>query len=137
MGLDNGVLLRVKNSDLNYKLARFKMDSYEENVYDMFYWRKWYGLRVNIIKVLEYCGANYDKDKCLILFDLTGLELLFFLLKITYGSRKAWEDSDNIWDYEECRAEKRFELKKARKVAKVLKKYKCGEDYTLEFYDSY
>lgn len=134
MGLDNGIMLKIKNKEKFGEIPAWILrkpweDEYNFD-YEILYWRKCWNIRAEI---LGYLRANSDEYQ----WTLT-LAQLKDIIKVldSFLVWHNWDSSQSIWTWDEIGESYRNDLKYARKVAKWLKT-KPEDSYELYFYDSY
>ena len=134
MGLDNGVVLRITDKEKFGDLPKWfaKAFQYDENTYEVMYWRKCYNVRELALDLFE---DLYDDETCEIKLTLELLKIFNRELKTIYN-RKAWDEGDSIWTWKECRSNRKRGLRFSKRVVKWLKD-KPEDSYELSFYDSY
>lgn len=133
MGLDNGILLKVKNEKDYKKACRlFNHESwYEADEYEVAYWRKCYGIRNAILRVVDPSVTNeYRFPVTLDNIDDIIKTFKYFLHK------KEWEeDADSIWEWDEnTRRNQARNLRGLKRLRRWLRRH--PDDYAY-FYDSY
>lgn len=133
MGLDNGVMLKVKN-EKDYKKAHclFNHESWHEPCEcEVAYWRKCYGIRNAILRVVDPSVTNeYRFPVTLDNIDDIIKTFKYFLHK------KEWEEeADTIWEWDEnTRRNQARNLRGLRCLRRWLRRH---PDDTAYFYDSY
>lgn len=133
MGLDNGVLLKVRNEKDYAKAYRlFNHESwYDADECSVCYWRKCYGIRNAILRVVDPSVTNeYRFPVTLDNIDDIIKTFKYFLHK------KEWEeDADSIWEWNEnTRRNQARNLRGLKRLRRWLKRH---PDDTAYFYDSY
>lgn len=132
MGLDNGIMLKIKNreafGDIPTWLNHQPWDS--KNEYEITYWRKCWNIRNTVLNLLCWVNQNGTYTLSLDNFKLVIREIKPLLTK------KGWNDSESIWSYNEIKRHYRHQLKHAAKIAKWLED-KPEDSYEIYFYDSY
>lgn len=147
MGLDNGIMLKIKNKEKfgdTRKLYSMFSWTEEGSEYALLYWRKCWNVRREISEVLAdaYNNGNAEHDKYFddgindYIFNLKAFKDILVRLRKIY--KKSWweENDDSIWSWDECGSNYKSWLIKAWKVFDVLKD-KDADSYELSFYDSY
>ena len=135
MGLDNGIMFKIKNKEKFGAIPSwFRREEWEEKYnydYEVLYWRKCWNVRDAILNYLP--NTNDDGGN----FDMTPeqLEGIFEILADLY-SKENWNDDESIWSWEEVGEAYVENLEYARKVLAWLKT-KPEDSYQLYFYDSY
>lgn len=133
MGLDNGILLKVKNEKDYEKAYRlFNHESwYDADECSVCYWRKCYGIRNAILRVVDPSVTNeYRFPVTLDNIDDIIKTFKYFLHK------KEWEEeADTIWEWDEnTRRNQARNLRGLRRLRRWLRRH---PDDTAYFYDSY
>lgn len=134
MGLDNGIMFRIKNKEQFGEIpAWFRRESWEDEHnydYEILYWRKCWNVRAEI---LTYLAADDDEYE----WNLTLMELrdILKILNPLY-TKQGWDESMTIWSWDEIGDRYRDNLKYARKVLKWLET-KPADSFEVYFYDSY
>ena len=128
MGLDNGIVLKVKSTELPLWVQKM-IEFTPYNGVDICYWRKCWGLRDTILTkvVYDYGDSRYN----LLEGDIHEIRKILRY----FSNRKRWEDEGrSIWAYEDIRRR----LFKQRIVLWWLERY-LRKNPTVEcyFYDSY
>lgn len=133
MGLDNGVMLKVKN-EKDYEKAHclFNHESwYEPCECEVAYWRKCYGIRNAILRVVDPSVTNEYR------FPVT-LDNIDDIIKTFkhFLHKKEWEEeADTIWEWDEnTRRNQARNLRGLRCLRRWLRRH---PDDTAYFYDSY
>ena len=146
MGLDNGIMLKIKNKEKFGDTTKlYSMFGWtNEGEYELLYWRKCWNVRREISEVLAdaYNNGNAEHDKYFddgindYIFNLKAFKDILVRLRKIY--KKSWweENDDSIWEWSECGDNYKSWLIKAWKVFDVLKD-KDADSYELSFYDSY
>jgi len=145
MGLDNGIVLRVKGKiDPEDRILSIpgieKDDWYEENhpgfsQYDICYWRKCWNIR-DILFV--NCDDAKGKDDCgTYSLTIDELEAIRHSLYLTIcEGPDAWNDGDqSIWDFEEIMNQLPWDLVRISALIDYMEKN--GGRCEAFFYDSY
>lgn len=150
MGLDNGILLKVKKD--KYRLPKFLLktesNSYsssgektELKTYEIAYWRKCYGLRRDI---LERTSCKDGKNSTLSINDIDSIIKIIFERYYTISGIKSWHTSEMYyWDYSYRRFREGFETLRNLFYIKWFMKFhprisKHNHiNYRVYFYDSY
>lgn len=135
MGLDNGIMFKIKNKEKFGAIPSwFRREEWEEKYnydYEVLYWRKCWNVRDAILNYLP--NTNGDGGS----FEMTPdqLEGIFEILTGLY-SKENWNEDESIWSWEEVGENYIENLEYARKVLAWLKT-KPEDSYQLYFYDSY
>lgn len=129
MGLDNGIV--VRNAKNKYKgIKYFWEDIYTGNDIEVAYWRKCWGIRNQILTVLNENlggGGNYK----------LGLDELKYVIKLlkAFTKREYWDEyADSIWTFDEFKDQQKRIIRNLKKLYREMKKDPNIEVY---FYDSY
>ena len=150
MGLDNGILLKVRKG--KYKLPKFLLRT-EENSYSSFgeltelktyeiaYWRKCYGLRNDI---LERTSCKDGKNSTLSINDIDSIIKIIFERYYTISGIRSWNTPAMYnWEYFPYRFREGFEIlrnlfyiKWFMKLHPRINKHN-HINYRVYFYDSY
>lgn len=135
MGLDNSLLVSRPKREKPYCfspiLSRFRRCNYciTKEVYEVFYFRKCWGIRGAILSVLE----NHQGD---ITSSVLPREIpnLITILK-RFNNEKYWDEwANSIWDYDDIKKNLRRYIWNLR-FLRILMFF--HPDYILEFEDSY
>ena len=136
MGLDDSLLVSRPKRKRPYCfspiLSRFRRCDYismSKEVYEVFYFRKCWGIRGAILSILE----NHQGD---ITSPVLPREIpnLIVILK-RFNNEKYWDEwANSIWDYNEIKKNLRRYIWNLR-LLRILMFF--HPDYTLEFEDSY
>ena len=136
MGLDNSLIVsrpkRKKPYCFSPILSRFERCDYSsvsKEVYEVFYFRKCWGVRGAILSVLE----NH-KDNMTSSVSPREIPNIIAILK-RFNNEKYWDEwASSIWDYDEIKKSLRRYIWNLR-LLRILMFF--HPDYTLEFEDSY
>ena len=139
MGLDNGVVLRITNKEKFGDLPKWfaKTTQYDENTYEVMYWRKCYNIRdvifqhlhENNIKTVDDCSEDMSMS----------LDVFWELcnkLERCYNPKWWKEHDETIWSYNDIAKTYKTALAEARRVVGWLED-KDPDAYEIIFYDSY
>lgn len=133
MGLDNGILLKVKNEKDYEKAHRlFNHESwYDSDECSVCYWRKCYGIRNAILRVVDPAITNeYEYPVTLDNIDDIIKTFKYFLHKKEWG-----EEADTIWEWDKnTRHNQARNLRGLKRLRHWLRRH---PDDTAYFYDSY
>ena len=140
MGLDNGIILRVRNK-LNEDCPLLSVEGIEENkwrtdgfhYYDICYWRKCWNIR----DVLFSCCQDTEgkEDNCNYELTISELEdIRYQLYNIICKGPDHWGDS--IWDFEEAMNFLPWDIVRISALINFLKDEGAGRA-EVYFYDSY
>lgn len=129
MGLDNGII--VRNAKNKYKgIKDFWEDIDSGGSIQVAYWRKCWGIRNQILTVLNKDlegGRDYK-------LDALELEFVIKLLK-EFTKREYWDKyANSIWEFDEFKDQQKRIIKNLKKLQREMKKDPNIEVY---FYDSY
>ena len=94
MGLDNGIYIK------GYKKKPFyvKDDLYDQsNQIDLAYWRKYWGLRNDIINIIY--ENNYGNDSEVLLTENQIKKRRNLIMEITFSKKRYLESCGGYWDY--------------------------------------
>ena len=94
MGLDNGIYIK------GYKKKPFyvKDDLYEQsNQIDLAYWRKYWGLRNDIINIIY--ENYYGNDSEVLLSENQIKKIRNLIMEITFSKKRYLESCSGYWDY--------------------------------------
>jgi len=133
MGLDNGIVATGLTRDDIPCFVKLPFDKdYPPNEIDITYWRKWWGLRGDILDVLH---APYQEDTCHIPVDAEDIPAIIRKME-KYCSKEYWdENADSIWEFEEVIG---FSLLQQMLNLKWLHAYMLEHpEVKCYFYDSY
>ena len=93
MGLDNGIYIK------GYRKKPFyvKDDLYDQsNQIDLAYWRKYWGLRNDIINIIY---ENYGNDSEVLLSENQIKKIRNLIMEITFSKKRYLESCSGYWDY--------------------------------------
>ena len=94
MGLDNGIYIK------GYKKKPFyvKDDLYDQsNQIDLAYWRKYWGLRNDIINIIY--ENYYGNDSEVLLSENQIKKIRILIMEITFSKKRYLESCSGYWDY--------------------------------------
>ena len=94
MGLDNGIYIK------GYRKKPFyvKDDLYDQsNQIDLAYWRKYWGLRNDIINIIY--ENYYSNDSEVLLSENQIKKIRNLIMEITFSKKKYLESCSGYWDY--------------------------------------
>ena len=94
MGLDNGIYIK------GYKKKPFyvKDDFYDQsNQIDLAYWRKYWGLRNDIINIIY--ENYYGNDSEVLLSENQIKKIRILIMEITFSKKRYLESCSGYWDY--------------------------------------
>ena len=94
MGLDNGIYIK------GYRRKPFyvKDDVYEQsNQIDLAYWRKYWGLRNDIINIIY--ENYYSNDSEVLLSENQIKKIRNLIMEITFSKKRYLESCSGYWDY--------------------------------------
>ena len=94
MGLDNGIYIK------GYKKKPFyvKDDFYDQsNQIDLAYWRKYWGLRNDIINIIY--ENYYGNDSEVLLSENQIKKIRNLIMEITFSKKRYLESCGGYWDY--------------------------------------
>lgn len=94
MGLDNGIYIK------GYKKKPFyvKDDFYDQsNQIDLAYWRKYWGLRNDIINIIY--ENYYGNDSEVLLSENQIKKIRNLIMEITFSKKRYLESCNGYWDY--------------------------------------
>ena len=102
MGLDNGLILRIEDKNLKIPnwLYRLKSDFFSKQYdeYEIYYWRKCYDIRQNLMDKLDNFITNEGCKVSLNEFNCFKDEIIYRYF--TIPGIKSWNDSGmNCWEY--------------------------------------
>ena len=133
MGLDNGLILHSKEK-IKFPDEVPGRDWWESSGYyhySLCYWRKCWNIRHEVAQIisapLDYV-AKYN-------LDITEVKNLWRAIN-ELNSKRAWENSDSFWSYDEMRDHLDKDLLALEWLIHFMRTHK-EEDYAVEFYDSY
>lgn len=125
MGLDNGIIIKLNDKELTkeqYKELGF-------NSSDICYWRKCWGIRAAIMKVLHMKDDDYEH-----VIELEDIPAIIKELKLFF-CKEYWEEyADSIWEFNEYFETNLNNLINLKLAENFLQN---NSDYKLYFYDSY
>lgn len=140
MGLDNGIRMKIKkDAEFNYALfspplyidAMYTNEQTNELVFDILYWRKWYGLRNSFIKHLEN-KYDYDHELGYYPLDYEDISELYYILR-DYN-KDNWDN--DYWEYKESANKIRADIAILGSIRKFMKNHN-DTPVCFDFYDSY
>lgn len=137
MGLDNGIIIKIKNEediaklkkltalmkDNPFNLSHEEPEAPYESIFHVVYWRKWYGLDRDISIALhmnELDEIKLDRE------DLVKILRIY----IDYLTKEGFSE-DCIWEYEECIPQIKKDIVNLVYVLEMI------SDYDVYFYRSY
>lgn len=132
MGLDNGIIVRSNKADV--KFSRCEWYSVEEGTWEVCYWRKYWGLRN---EVMQYLQKRYEWEDEPARIDLT-LEDVKIILTIVkeWKNKKRWNaESRSIWSYKEAKGNLAYTIENL--IYLIAKMEDFPNDIEVYFYDSY
>ena len=94
MGLDNGIYIK------GYRKKPFyvKDDLYDQsNQIDLAYWRKYWGLRNDIINIIY--ENYYGNDSEVLLSENQIKKIRILIMEITFSKKRYLESCNGYWDY--------------------------------------
>lgn len=116
MGLDNGIIVRNKNTP---------------NEEEICYWRKCWNIRNKIFKIIGKYPNEDEKYKYSLSLD--NVVDIYYMLKDL--NKKNWFDGGgSIWDWEDIKKSIKGNIKALNKLIKRMKK---EPNLEVIFYDSY
>ena len=131
MGLDNGLILHT-TKQIDFPKELHIDDWWQSNGqyhYGICYWRKCWNIRREMAHIinapLDYV-AKYD-------LDITEVKNLWRAIN-ELNSKRAWEDGDSFWSYDEMRDHLDNDLLKLEWLIDFMGK---DDESQVEFYDSY
>ena len=129
MGLDNGIIARKSNDEkANNKLLALNTYIYSDGDHEIAYWRKCWNVRKLIFNAL---GAGYEDEYQILLNREDILKIIRRLKKL---NKKTWDERESIWSWEEHKRSHRGNVRRLRRLARLMRKY---PDIEVYFYDSY
>lgn len=139
MGLDNGLMLKIKDKEKFGEIPSWiRREDWEDKYgydYEINYWRKCWNVKDLIFDVLVEQGVPCHEDGSSFVMPLKVLDEINKELKKLY-TEKIWDKGGSIWEWEDIRETYKNNLKYAKKVAKWLKR-KPADSFEVYFYDSY
>lgn len=134
MGLDNGIILKLKDKTLPQDFPG-ELDDYEKEhlsrtgELEVAYWRKCWGIRNEIVNMLHM--KNDEGEHIIEHDDVKPIRRIL----ISYMHPNYWEENaDSIWEYDEMVENLIDQLIKLKWLEYYLREHKDAECY---FYDSY
>jgi hypothetical protein len=131
MGLDNGIVLKdtTRQNIETPWFVSFPFDNDYDNKLDVCYWRKCWGIRNEIKRILHLKDNEY---KCKVEED--DIPAIIRILE-KYLDKDYWDDNaESIWIYDEYKPHLIQQIKNLLWLREYLRTYKRAECY---FYDSY
>lgn len=134
MGLDNGI--RVKKNTLT-KLINIDdafIYCYNDNEFEITYWRKCWGLRNDII---EYLTEKYNVSQDSYQFNLEAKDIKQIIeILISWYDKKKWNsESRSIWTWKEIKGNLFDSIKNLSYLLGKMEEHPNG--FVVYFYDSY
>ncbi len=120
MGLDNGVTIKNVTRKKLPPFIHFPFDKdYLKNEVDICYWRKWWGLRNNIIRILHMDDETYERKLTRAEVGKISKLLYYFLTRDVEGlNHEYWDNEvtrkvaiESIWNLFWLRIYMRFHPK--------------------------
>lgn len=129
--------MRIKrNEKITYTFVNLAVESFysdeksNELVFDVLYWRKWWGMRNAFMCHLE---SKYDYDLGRYPLDVDDVAELIFILE-NYTDEAHWDN--DYWDYEDNIEKIRSDIA-ALKEIRTFMKIHSDTPVRFDFYDSY
>ena len=137
MGLDNGFYVKSNKRQITREMLpagiQYPFDIDYDNVVEIVYWRKCWGLRGAVLDLSSVRSADDQNYK----YTIDTPEGVMDLLKtvVHFMDPKVWEDEgDSIWEYDEYH----HILEENVINFALIYTFMCeNPDVYLEFYDSY
>ena len=141
MGLDNYILITIKDSKKFGRIPKWIRRSewdINHNAIELSYWRKCWNVREEIFDYINKNGCPAVDEYQEYEYELNIDDVLSILkqIKTNLYSAKKWNNSDSIWKWNEVKQHYKYNLRKAQKILKWLKR-KSVDSYQITFYDSY
>jgi hypothetical protein len=129
MGLDNGITVRGIKRKLPRYVKNYWANIECEGVMELAYWRKCWGVRDQILEVLNMGNYSYEKR-----LNRIELEAVIDLLKC-FTKRGYWNEyANSIWTYDEYKHNQKQIIKNLKWLHRYMKHH---PDIDVRFYDSY
>ena len=134
MGLDNGFrvksnIRKIERKDLPEDIS-YPFDEDYNDVPEIVYWRKCWGLRDMVLSIL-----GKEEEKYVYEIDTTSQIIDIMRGIIEFMNEETWEEEGNsIWTYQEIREHLAYDLVN---LSLMIGYMKNNPDVYLEFYDSY
>lgn len=134
MGLDNGIIVRIRRNEESLLPEGFGIDEWDRNSDNEFceiefcYWRKNYSFRVEVAEVTDFEDEGYTP---------LNIESLFVIRDILYKNidKNYYDENyEGIWDYPAHVRQNTQNIYNISMLIEFLTKYPDHECY---FYDSY
>ena len=137
MGLDNGVQMKIKrNEKIPYTFVNLAVESFysdeesNELVFDVLYWRKWWGMRNAFMNHLE---SKYGYDLGRYQLDTDDVTELIFIFD-KYTDKDHWDN--DYWEYEDNIEKIRHDIEMLKEIRFFMREHH-DTPVRFEFYDSY
>ena len=131
MGLDNGIMIRRKDN-LPFGVRHFDNDEWQKEPrcdIEVAYWRKCWGVRAIILDILGVPSEGADE------FKMNRCDVLAVIRALKALNKKNWnEGASNFWTWEECKYNHRLNIRRLKRLARIMRKH---PDLEVYFYDSY
>lgn len=137
MGLDNGIVLRVQKE---VKVPFGTSDNFDQSTdydaYEICYWRKCWGIRDAILKVLDPKGIKQKEMEGYYDVEAEDIPALIKAMK-PFFSKEYWDEhAGSIWEFEEIFESQVRHIVDLQKLKEFLETHK-DQVIKCYFYDSY
>lgn len=133
MGLDNGIMCKLKNKPPKFlHFYHFK----SEDEYEILYWRKYWGVRREILKILNgYDSTNIGCNDGIFNISYDQMKTIFHLC-VKLCNKKFFDEyaGSHVFNYEDSKKIMRWNVLRA---GWLLMKMKFDKSIKPYFYDSY
>lgn len=141
MGLDNGIIIKIKDSQKFGAIPKWiKRTEWEKSNshIEINYWRKCWNVRKEIFDYINRnnCPAVDEHQEYEFELDIDDTLSILKQIKENCYSAEKWDNSESFWEWNEVKRNYKWHLRQAIKITKWLKK-KPIDSYQIIFYDSY
>lgn len=131
MGLDNGFMAkRTGVARIDKRLNRLSSwTSIDRGEEEIAYWRKCWNVRRVVLNIISDTGENTEQYE----FSVDYVDVFLVARELAKFNKKTWE-CDSVWDWEEIKHQHRRNVRRLRRLARLMRRYPFIE---VHFYDSY